>query len=271
MIETIILYIANTSLAISIPVTLALAACMSLIGTILAYELYTFPELAANNDIVNAKYGYFGGIFAVSLGLALVGAYGVYADYRDASIREVASLRSLYYSLPAKGSARLSPADAAKKDAVLEYARTVIDLEWKVTPSGDGSDRSALALKKLFDVFVGDPGENHLLDSHLHWLNDAVEAHAMRAPSDSRAVSVMVWTILLFGTVIAIIVPLFMGTPYFLTQAILSSLFSAFIMLHLLAIIHLAYPINDDVGVTAVAYQQFLDEAARIDAQIGKP
>lgn len=269
--ETLFIYIAELPIWISIPGSLVLALVISLIGTIIPNEIYTYQELAANNDIVNTKFSYFGGIFAVSLGLALVGAYGVYLDARDASTREVGALRSLYYSLPAEGAAGDSPLNMQRRAAVMEYTNAVISEDWTVRGQDKPNFNSDIALKKMFDIFIAKPEESHIMDSHLHWLNDAVEAHSMRASSKSRTLSVMIWSILLFGTALSIFVPMFFGTQSIIIQAILSSTFSAFILLHLLVIIHLAYPVNDDVGISTAVYIEFLEEVKVLNEALGHP
>lgn len=268
MIEPILIYIAQLPIWITITLTVVLSVIMSLLGTLLTYELFTYRELAANNDIANAKYGYFGGIFAVSLGLALVGAYGVYMDLRDSSIREVGALRTLYYSLPAGGDAQIGPYDAAKKAAIINYAKAIVDGEWMIQTESEMATSTSVALKKMFDALMAEPSRNPILDSHMHWINDAIEAHSMRTATYSRTLSIMIWTILLFGTFLSITVPLFIGTQYFMTQALLSSAFSTFIMLHLLVIIHLAYPINSEIGITAEPYSEFIEEVRKLQEEL---
>lgn len=263
------MYIADLPLWISIPGCLILALLISLAGTIIPYEMFTYRELAANNDIVNTKFSYFGGIFAVSLGLALVGAYGIYLDARDASTREVGALRSLYYSLPSEGQAGDSVLSEERRQSVIAYAQAVVNEDWTIQGQRKINYDSDIALKKMFDIFIAKPEESHIMDSHLHWLNDAVEAHAMRSSTGSRTLSMMIWSILLFGTGLSILVPMFFGTQTIVIQAILSSAFSAFILLHLLVIIHMAYPVNDDVGITAGVYLDFIEETKVINKALG--
>jgi hypothetical protein len=270
MIEPIPIYIAQLPIWVSMTVTVIFSVFLSLIGTLLTYQLFTYRELSANNDIVNAKYGYFGGIFAVSLGLALVGAYGVYMDLRDSSIREVGALRSLYSSLPSEPESQIDPYDVAKKAAIINYAQAIVGGEWTIQAKSEMETTTSVALKRLFDALLAGPSDNLILDSHMHWINDAIEAHSMRTATYSRTLSIMIWTILLFGTFLALTVPLFIGTQYFMTQALLSSGFSVFIMLHLLVIIHLAYPINEDLGFTAEPYTEFVREVQRLPEALKK-
>jgi len=269
--ESVFIYIAELPIWVSIAGVMVLALVVSLAGTVIPNEIYTYQELAANNDIVNTKFSYFGGIFAVSLGLAMVGAYGVYLDARDASTREVGALRSLYYSLPAEGAEGDSALSLQRRSAIVDYATIVIDEDWTVRGQDVPNFNSDITLKKMFDIFMAKPDESPLMDIHLLWLNDAVAAHSMRASSKSRTLTVMIWSILLFGTALSIFVPLFFGTQTVIIQAVLSSSFSAFILLHLLVIIHLAYPVNDDVGISTAVYVEFLEEVKVLNHALGHP
>jgi FtsH-binding integral membrane protein len=74
----------------------------------------------------------------------------------------------------------------------------------------------------------------------------------------------MVWIILVAGALLSMLVPLFIGAQNFFVQALMSILFSAFIMLHLLAIVHLAHPFTGDIAVTASMYVDFIEETQRL-------
>lgn len=271
MIEQILLYIAQAPLAVTIPATVALALTLSLIGTWISNEIYTYPELAANNEIVGIKFSYFGEIFAVSLGLALIGAYSLYIGVREVSTSEVTALRSLYYSVSTTQDPNRDPADAVKRESVVAYARSVAEEEWVMQAYSGMSEKTTVALRKMFDTFSKGGSANPLMNNQMSWLNDVVKSRVTRTTTVTRSLSMLVWIILLIGTVMSIIVPLFVGTPNFVIQAILSSVFSAFIMLHLLVIVHLAYPFSGDVAISAEMYTDFIKETQKLNASLENP
>ena len=98
MIETILTSIARVPLSIAIPGVLIVAVIISLIKNIIVRELYTYQELVGNNEVIGLKYGLLGEVFAVALGLSLVGSFTLYMGVRETSSVEVSALRSLYYS-----------------------------------------------------------------------------------------------------------------------------------------------------------------------------
>lgn len=265
MIDSLLTYIAHVPLSIAVPAAILISLALSLIGTWVPNSIYTYPELAANNHIVGIKFGFFGEIFAVSLGLALIGAYSLYVDVKSTSISEVSSLRALYYSIEAEDKTAPEVGETAMKQAVLEYSRSVVDDEWRLMAENRMSERTTARLVAMFDTFKTYSQANILNASQLEWLGDIVKARAERTSTSTRSLSILIWVILGIGTGLSIIVPLFVGSQNFVTQAVMSSLFSAYILLHLLVIIHLAFPFLGDVAVTASVYIDFIDEISKLE------
>jgi hypothetical protein len=133
------------------------------------------------------------------------------------------------------------------------------------------SDKTTVALHNLFIAFTSLKESSPLVQTQLSWLNEVVKSRALRTTTVSRALSVLVWVILLIGISLSVVVPLFVGAQNIITQAILSSLFSAFIMLHLLVIVHLAYPFTGDVAITAGVFIDFLEETALSEGSMRGP
>lgn len=260
MIDSILIYIAQVPLAIAVPAAIVIAIVLSLIGTTIPNSIYTYPELAANNQVVGIKFGFFGEIFAVSLGLALIGTYSFYTDVKATAVSEVSSLRALYYSIEAKDKAAPEVGETAMKQAVLAYTRSIIDDEWRVMVENRMSEKTTSHLVNLFSAFNTYSDESALNGAQLSWLGEIVKARGERTSTNSRSLSVLIWIILGIGAGLSIVVPLFVGSENFVTQALISSLFSAYIVLHLLVIAHLAFPFMGDVAVTASVYIDFVNE-----------
>ncbi len=264
VIEAILLYIANTPLSTSIPVVIAAAVVVSLIATYLTNEFYTYPELAANNEVVGIKFSYFGGIFAVSLGLALIGAYSLYISVREISSNEVSALRSLYYSATENQNSASADGRQIMKQATVNYAQSVIADEWTGQAQGKMNERTTQHLVDLYEAFIKYGDSNLVNDSQLNWLGEVVKMRGLRTTTSTRTIAQMVWIILVAGALLSMLVPLFIGAQNFFVQALMSILFSAFIMLHLLAIVHLAHPFTGDIAVTASMYVDFIEETQRL-------
>lgn len=271
VLESALLYIAGTPLSAAIPLTIIVAIIISFISTLIISEIYTFPDLAWNNEVVGIKFSYFGELFAVSLGLALIGAYGLYMGVREVSITEVTALRSLFHSEVTQIGEPHGAASLERRDALIAYAKSVVDEEWSLLPQNRASENTTIKLQKLFDAYRIDSKNNPLITTELSWLNDLVKSRVMRTTTLTRSLSLLVWIILLIGTIMSLVLPLFIGTRYFFTHVILSSLFLSFVLLHLLFILHLAYPFTGEVGISTAVYVDFLKEVDLINSTLSAP
>ncbi len=271
VIEAILLYIASTPLSTSIPAAIAISVAISLIATYLTNELYTYPELAANNEVVGIKFSYFGGIFAVSLGLALIGAYSLYISVREISSNEVSALRSLYYSATENEVAASGNGKSIMRQSIVDYTQSVIADEWTGQAQGRMNAKTTQRMVEMYDAFIKYGNANLLNAAQVNWLGEVVKMRGLRTTTSTRTIAQMVWVILVAGTLLSVLVPLFIGAQNFFVQALMSMLFSIFIMLHLLAIVHLAHPFTGDIAVTASMYVDFIEETRQQGLTPGNP
>lgn len=267
MIESLLLYIASTPLSVALPVTVGITIVVSLVGTYLANEIFTYRELAANNEVVGIKFGYFGEIFAVSLGLALIGSYSLYMDVREVASNEVSAMRSLYYSVSDKSEIRSPQGAIIMRNSIVNYAQSVVDDEWPQQAKGIMNERTTQRVMEMYDALIAYGDKNVLNASQATWIGEIVQMRGLRTSTSSRTVAQFVWAILFAGVMLSIFLPLLIGTQNFLIHALISTLFSTFIMLHLLAIVYLSHPFNGEVGVTAGLYLDFIAEAKRLSLQ----
>lgn len=261
MIEALILYIAEAPLSVTIPITIGATVFVSFITTYVANELFTYRDLALNNDLIAIKFGYFGGIFAVSLGLALIGSYGLYVDVREVSSNEVSALRSLYYSAREEVETPTREGKGIMRKAIIDYAQSVVEDEWAGQARSKSSSRTTSRLTELYDAFIMYGDKNLINASYANWLGEVVKMRGLRTTTSTRTVAEMVWVVLFAGVLLSLLVPLFIGVQNFVVHLLISTLFSTFVMLHLLAIVYLAHPFTGDIAVTASTYVDFIREA----------
>jgi hypothetical protein len=271
MIETLLKSITAVPLSISIPAVLFASVLISLIGSFIVRELFTYQELVGNNEIVGVKYGLFGEVFAVALGLALVGAYSLYMGVRETSSIEVSALRSLYYSAAARDESQGGKAAdlVEMRMSVVNYARSVAEDEWTLMADGKMSEQTTKRLKGMFDIFLKYNEPNIMNAAQLGFLGDIVEARGLRSSTATRTITQIVWVILVSGVLLIFLGPVFIGAPNAFVQALVTSLFSAFIMLNILALVHLAHPFTGELAITASPYLNFIEETKMLSSNPG--
>ena len=180
MIETILTSIARVPLSIAIPGVLCVAVIISLIKNIIVRELYTYQELVGNNEVIGLKYGLLGEVFAVALGLSLVGSFTLYMGVRETSSVEVSALRSLYYSATERDETLDGKGTAIIRATVVSYAKSVAEDEWKLLANGQMSDKTTIRLTEMFDSFLKDNEPNIMSAAQLNFLGDVVELRGLR-------------------------------------------------------------------------------------------
>ena len=121
------LYLASIPLESAVPLFLAVGMLVSIIGSWVVNSIFTPFQLEANNGVGGAKFWFLGEVYAVTLGLALIGAFDHYTTSQTNAQKEAATLASLkgaalVYNLPEQEADQ-----RAMRNAVTAYARAVVD------------------------------------------------------------------------------------------------------------------------------------------------
>lgn len=251
--------LARIPLDIAVPLLIGIAVLISLVGTWVVNTIYTPFQLEPNNAVGGAKFSFLGEVYAVTLALALIGAFDRYTDAQTTVQKEVATLVALdraaeIYDQPGQADTR-----ARMKSAVREYARAVVEKEWRTMSVGVPSFEVTHRFGQLSDAFLtAEPitgAQQALQQNTVDWVRQVNESRSFRLTTVSRSLVSLVWVLLGLGTAIAIVFPWFFGTANVVSQAVMSAILVSFLVMHLVVVLHLAYPF---VGETAISPSAFL-------------
>lgn len=252
------LQLAGIPLSTAIPFAVAIGILLSILGSWLVNSVFTPLELEPNNFIGGAKFGFLGEVYAVTLGLALIGAFDHFATARTNAQREAATLSSLAYAadtydLPSQVDDR-----ASMRRAVQDYARAVVEKEWRVMSYGIADHDVSVRLAEMNNTFMrvepATEAQKALQQNTIEWVNQINEYRALRLTTVSRSLIALVWAVLISGTLLAIMFPWFFGTVNVVSQTVMSALLTSFLMLHLLTILQLSYPFIGDASISPTAF-----------------
>lgn len=253
------LLLAQMPLTVILPLAVGLAVLASVIGTWIINSLYTVEQLQANNRVGAVKFQFIAEVYAVTLALALIGAFDHFTSAQTSVQREAATLEALSRAADAYDAPGQDEARTQMKTAVREYARVVVEKEWATMSFGVRHYEVDARLKELSDAFLlVEPvtaGQETVQQNTVEWVREIGELRSFRLTTVSRSLIFMVWLITVAGTALAIIFPWFFGSPNILVQGLMSCLLSAFLVLHLVVVLHLAYPF---VGETSVSPQALI-------------
>jgi hypothetical protein len=252
------LYLASIPLESAVPLFLAVGMLVSIIGSWVVNSIFTPFQLEANNGVGGAKFGFLGEVYAVTLGLALIGAFDHYTTSQTNAQKEAATLASLkgaalVYNLPEQEADQ-----RAMRNAVTAYARAVVDREWGIMSYGISDTEVSIRLTEIRAAFLGvEPltsGQQALQQNTVEWVRQLSEYRTLRLTTVSRSLVALVWIVVIVGTLTAIIFPWFFGTFNILAQGAMSALLVSFLMLHLLVILQLSYPFVGDSSISSAAF-----------------
>lgn len=251
--------LARIPLDVAVPLLIGLAILISAIGTWIVNAIYTPLQLEPNNLVGTAKFNFLGEIFAVTLALALIGAFDRYTDAQTTVQKEVATLISLDRAADAYDQPGQADTRAQMKAAVREYARAVVEKEWRTMSVGVPSFEVTHRLKQMSDAFLkADPitaGQQALQQNTVEWVRQVNESRSFRLTTVSRSLVSLVWILLGLGMLLAIVFPWFFGTANVVAQGLMSAILTSFLVMHLVVVLHLAYPF---VGETAISPSAFI-------------
>lgn len=204
-------------------------------------------QKAAGDLFIQPVSGLYGVLLAFLLAAALTG----YQDLRGGIAIESNALADLV---------RISdllppPAGHEIRTATLEYARSVVDDEWRRMAEGTGSDRTSTALANLWrQVQAFDPqtsAESNLQSLALDLVRSITLQRQLRIVAAARTIPKIVWVILSFGAATSIALSSFSAPPrLFLRYAFLAVL-AVMITLTLYTLYVLSHPFGTDTPLIA--------------------
>lgn len=252
------LQLARIPLETAIPLFVAIGLLLSLIGIWLVNSIFTPFQLEPNNLVGGVKFGFLGEVYAVTLGLALIGAFDIYTTAQTNVQREAATLVSLERATSAYDKPGQTEERVAMQRTIKAYARAVVEKEWRVMSYGVADHEVSLRLTDMTEAFLKvEPitaSQQALQQNTVEWVRQINEYRSFRLTTVSRSLIALVWLVLITGTLTAIVFPLFFGTVNIVAQAIMSGLLVSFLVLHLLTVLQLSYPFVGDTSVSPAAF-----------------
>jgi len=252
------LWAASIPLETAIPILLAIGLALSLFGSWLVNSIFTPFQLEPNNLVGGAKFTFLGEVYAVTLGLAMIGAFDHYTTAQTNAQKEAATLASLAsaaeaYNLPEQIDQRI-----AMERAIREYARSVVEQEWGVQSYGIADAEVSARLDEIARAFMDVEPRNaaqvSLQQNTVEWVRQVNEYRTLRLTTVSRSLVALVWIVVIGGTLIAVIFPWFFGTVNIVAQTSMSAVLTSFLVVHLIMVMQLSYPFVGDVAISPAAF-----------------
>ena len=239
--------------------TVGLSVLLALAGQVVVRRRVSHETLAAHTTVAGYVYATIAVIYAVILAQVVVAAWDEYEEARNAAEREASSV----FDLLRLAGGLPEPERREVQQALLAYARVVIDVEWpamaqRMAPSPDASAR-VMDLWRIYDrLGAGPVGGSALYAASLDELDELDDTRGMRLLASRRGLPGLMWTVLIAGGVLTVTFAYFFGVENRIAQALMIAMLAATIALLLLLVQSLNTPFRGDSRVQPDGFERVL-------------
>jgi len=231
-------------IAVGVPLLVAV-----LLGNIIL-ALFTEQELGQNAFLASVKYGFVVEIYAAVAALTLVGAWDIYSTMREILQREAHALYMLALSVDTYGAPEQAVLRDAMRAAIRAYAADIVSLDWPSLRAGVTVTGSDAAFHRLARVFLGappaTPAQEALAQNIPAWVAQAAEARISRLSVTSRALSSLIWFLVMLVSVAVIVFQWFFSGPQKGLHSAMGLVTAMIVGGVLLVAVKLAHPLAGD-------------------------
>lgn len=219
-----------------------------------------------NNEIGTTLFELLTVLYAVVLAFVLITAWESRNEAGHITYREAGALVEVYWAVETLPDADRDEA----REAVRDYTELVIDGEWASMGERDpvGSE-GLLLIDRMRAPLASVPEADEVLQARLddarEQARELTEYRTDRLIQAQRGLSGPMWTVLLAGALLVLIVSLTLGTPTRRFQFVLVGLISGMVALMLSATYQLEYPFSRGDAIEPAAYETALDRYGEID------
>jgi hypothetical protein len=236
-----------------------LSISMSMGGLWLVRKTVSHETLMDHHDVAAAMLSVVGALYAVVLGLVVVGSITKFEQARETVAHEANSLRNIY-SLT-RGLDETLKLEIRK--LCVEYAREVIEDEWPKMAQSSRSELVDTTLAKLsariIEFAPSTEGQANLQQYLLSAVNEIDDDRALRTILSTPSFGELIWAVLIVGGIVLIVYTYFFGVENLKLQLLMTGLVTVVLVLNMIIVAMFAYPFSGDVKVLPKPFQRDLD------------
>jgi phosphate/sulfate permease len=239
----------------------------SLIGLVLVRRRVSLATLQEHHEVAGITYAVLAGLYGVILAFVLVSCWERFDDVRhtiEAEANTLGNIRRHTLAFP-------EPARSTVEDAVVAYARSVVEQEWPAMEQGQSSPATHAAYVKLWQAVLGiEPGTDKLnvvFQNTLDRMDDMSSARRDRLLYAYTTLPGIVWAFLIGAGALTIAFTYFFGMPSLGSQMIITAALAATICSALILILETQTPFQGALTLPPQPFQFLLqiihDESAK--------
>ncbi len=240
---------------------IALSVGAALAGQVLIRRLVRQEILTAHTTVAGIVYATLAVVYGVILGQVVIAAWGDYVEAEDAVELEAGSLVNLY-RLAAGWPA--ADRDLARQ-AVVAYARDVLDNEWPAMERGDlavpaGGYPPTLAVWDAYrEISEPEVRTSYEFEASVQELVNLESARSQRLVVSERPLPTLLWAALIAGAVVTVAFSYLLAVENQVVQCMMLGALAGLIALLLFLVHTLQYPFRGDNGIQPQAFTVMLN------------
>lgn len=253
-----------------IPLLAALLLALSIayaIAAVLFVRWMKWRLAPEDNGTAAALHAFIGVMYAVALGLLVVGAQGDYGEVEQAVVSEANATADLY-----RVTMGLEPANRVRLQRdVGAYVLLVINDEWPRSKHGQDSPRTFHAADSLADAIYtfqpSTPQEERVYPNLVDAVDEMLDARRQRVFLGSQGVGPVTWIIVILGGLITVGFAAFFWMENLRAQLLLTSMMAAMFGLMLTLLVAMDHPLWGAVAVEPDPFLQLRTNWLRVERE----
>jgi hypothetical protein len=232
------------------------------LGGLLLVRRYITPRMEFHdgvNDAISGTVQSIGVFYGITVGLIAAGAWNNYQGALELASQEAASIGVLYRD----AGSYPEPLRTQLRDALVQYTRDVVQLEWPAQRDGREVRRGAQVLADFQVLLLShEPATETrriVQEQMMAGFNNLVHARRLRIDAVGASLTPVMWSVIWIGAAITIAVGFFFHIRDRKLHMLLTGLTAAFIAIVLFIIVINSRPFIGNFGIDPDSYQLILD------------
>lgn len=238
------------------------------LGGLYVVRRYGWMLNPEDNGTAGFVHAFIGVLYAVALGLMVVGVQGGYSDVEKVVMAEAYLTGDLYRDV--EGLAE--PIRSELQSLILRYTNSVIDKEWPVIEAGGFSDEETWALideisYRIITYRPSTDAELVVFAEVLRGVNQLLDQRRERLHLGTSGVDLVTWAVVLTGAMITIGVALFYNTASARAHYWLVGMMTAMYGLMIFLIVAMDHPLWGEFSVQPDTFREVRENLMRWGAE----
>jgi hypothetical protein len=252
-------FLTNLPLWLSYLLIVVVPTAIAMAAQILIRRKIGAEKLAKNNEIAGFKFATVGVIYAVLLAFAVIVVWEKFGAAQDAVADEAGATAALFRYAEGK-----EPEALALRKALVNYLKTVINMDWPAMAIESDSHEATQALDALYSAAMAlnqsSTRDTADMSEVFRQIDNVTAARRVRLHLATGLVPNVIWMVLFLGAALTVGFALFFGSENPIAQVSMTGVLSILVTTGLLVIVSIDHPFTGQVSIRPDALESVLTE-----------